>query len=50
MSPVKYELGFVIAEDDVLHSPRREALTSYANTVTNRCSPSALTRLVVWSS
>jgi hypothetical protein len=29
MSPVKYELGFYIPEDDILHSHRRENLKSY---------------------
>jgi hypothetical protein len=29
MSPVKYELGFYIPEDDILHSDRRENLNSY---------------------
>jgi hypothetical protein len=29
MSPVKYELGFFIQEDDILHSHRRENLKSY---------------------
>jgi hypothetical protein len=29
MSPVKYELGFYIPEDDILHSHRRESLKSY---------------------
>jgi hypothetical protein len=29
MSPVKYELGFYIQEDDILHSHRRENLKSY---------------------
>jgi hypothetical protein len=29
MSPVKYELWFYIPEDDILHSQRRENLTSY---------------------
>jgi hypothetical protein len=29
MSPVKYELGFYIPEDDILHSPRRENLKYY---------------------
>jgi hypothetical protein len=29
MSPVKYELGFYIAEDDILHSLRRDNLKSY---------------------
>jgi hypothetical protein len=30
MSPVRYELGFYIPEDDILHSHRRENLKSYA--------------------
>jgi hypothetical protein len=29
VSPVKYELGFYILEDDILHSYRRENLKSY---------------------
>jgi hypothetical protein len=29
MSPVKYELGFYIPEDDILHSRHRENLKSY---------------------
>jgi hypothetical protein len=29
VSPVKYELGFCIPEDDILHSYRRENLRSY---------------------
>jgi hypothetical protein len=29
VSPVKYELGFYIAEDDILHSHSRENLKSY---------------------
>jgi hypothetical protein len=29
VSPVKYELGFYIPEDDILHSHRRETLNSY---------------------
>jgi hypothetical protein len=29
MSPVKYELCFHIAEDDILHSHRRENLKSH---------------------
>jgi hypothetical protein len=29
VSPVKYELVFNIAEDDILHSHRRESLRSY---------------------
>jgi hypothetical protein len=29
VSPVKYELGFYIPEDDILHSHCRENLKSY---------------------
>jgi hypothetical protein len=29
VSPVKYELGFYIPEDDIIHSHRRENLNSY---------------------
>jgi hypothetical protein len=29
VSPVKYELGFYIPEDDILHSHRRENLKSF---------------------
>jgi hypothetical protein len=29
VSPVKYELGFYIPEDGILHSHRREKLKSY---------------------
>jgi hypothetical protein len=29
MSPVKYELGFYIPEDGILHSHRRENLNSF---------------------
>jgi hypothetical protein len=29
VSPVKYELGFYIPEDDILHSHRRENIKSY---------------------
>jgi hypothetical protein len=29
VSPVKYEMGFYIPEDDILHSHRRENLKSY---------------------
>jgi hypothetical protein len=29
MSPVRYELGFYIPEDDMLHSDRRENPKSY---------------------
>jgi hypothetical protein len=34
MSPVKYEMGFYILEDDSLHSYRREYLKSYRNILT----------------
>jgi hypothetical protein len=30
MSPVRYELGFYILEDGLLHSHRRENLKSYS--------------------
>jgi hypothetical protein len=30
VSPVKYELGFYIPEDDILHSHRRESFESYS--------------------
>jgi hypothetical protein len=29
MSPVRYEVGFYIPEDDILNSDRRENLKSY---------------------
>jgi hypothetical protein len=29
VSPVRYELGFYVAEDHILHSDRRENLKSY---------------------
>jgi hypothetical protein len=29
--PVRYGLGFYIAEDDILHSDRRENLKSYVD-------------------
>jgi hypothetical protein len=29
VSPLKYELGFYIPEDDIVHSDRREHLKSY---------------------
>jgi hypothetical protein len=31
VSPVRYELGFCIPEDDILHSDRRENLKSYTS-------------------
>jgi hypothetical protein len=34
--PVKYERGFYIPEDDILHSPRRENLKSYTG---EKCLP-----------
>jgi hypothetical protein len=36
VSPVKYELGFYIPEDDILHSHRRENHKSY---ILPLCSP-----------
>jgi hypothetical protein len=39
VSPVKYEMGFYIPEDDILHSHCRENLKSYiALTGTELCS------------
>jgi hypothetical protein len=35
VSPVKYELGFYIPEDDILHSDRRENLKSYIGSFPN---------------
>jgi hypothetical protein len=32
VSPVRYELGLYIPEDDILHSNRRENLKSYIST------------------
>jgi hypothetical protein len=29
VSPVRYELGFYISEDDILHSYRRDSLKAY---------------------
>jgi hypothetical protein len=29
VSPLRYELGFYISEDDILHNHRRESLKSY---------------------
>jgi hypothetical protein len=33
VSPVKYELGFYIPEDDILHSHRRENPKSYRRSI-----------------
>jgi hypothetical protein len=33
VSPVRYELGFYIPEDGILHSYRREDLKSYKDAV-----------------
>jgi hypothetical protein len=35
VSPVKYELGFCIPEDDILHSHRRENFKSYFDDMYN---------------
>jgi hypothetical protein len=44
VSPVKYELGFYVLEDDILHSHCRENLKSYialtAWTLYRRCNVS----------
>jgi hypothetical protein len=37
VSPVKYELGFYIPEDDILHSDRRAHPKSYTNVSVRRC-------------
>jgi hypothetical protein len=37
VSPVKYEMGFYISEDDILHSHRRENLRSYIVSVSGNC-------------
>jgi hypothetical protein len=34
VSPVRYEIGFYIPEDDTLHSDRREHLKSYLDVIT----------------
>jgi hypothetical protein len=44
VSPVKYELGFYITEDDILHSHHRDNIESYVegcrlNSVSCSCSP-----------
>jgi hypothetical protein len=39
VSPVKYELGFYIPEDDILHSDRRENLKSYTGPLPGDGSP-----------
>jgi hypothetical protein len=36
VSPVKYELGFYIPEDDILHSHCRDNLKSYIVTVVSK--------------
>jgi hypothetical protein len=53
MSPVRYDLGFYIPEDDILHSHRRENLKSYeaiigSESVQIRCSGAVSD--VYWSS
>jgi hypothetical protein len=42
VSPLKYELGFYILEDDILHSHRRKILTSYIKREFNRTVRSSL--------
>jgi hypothetical protein len=37
VSPVRFELGFYIPEDDILHSHRRENLKSYLLLKRSRC-------------
>jgi hypothetical protein len=38
VSPVKYELGYYIPDDDILHSRRRENLKSYTHESVQRLS------------
>jgi hypothetical protein len=38
VSPVKYELGFYIPEDSILHSHRRDNLKSYIALTGGLCS------------
>jgi hypothetical protein len=45
VSPVKYELGFYIPEDDILHSHRRENLKSYRRRVCFRAVRCSATRV-----
>jgi hypothetical protein len=42
VSPVKYELGFYIPEEDILHSHRRENLKSHIFTLHCSCAHSAV--------
>jgi hypothetical protein len=42
VSPMKYELGFYIPEDDILHSDRRENLKSYIGMVSSISCPYSL--------
>jgi hypothetical protein len=41
VSPVRYELGFYIPEDDILHSHRRENLSSYIDSTKLAATPTA---------
>jgi hypothetical protein len=42
VSPVKYELGFYIPEDDILHSHRRENLKSFMDSLSSEQAGMAL--------
>jgi hypothetical protein len=42
VSPVKYELGFYIPEDDILHSHRRENFKSLKFTASSNLSQSPI--------
>jgi hypothetical protein len=46
VSPVKYELGFYIPEDDILHSHCRENLKSYTVIVISTITQSNATATV----
>jgi hypothetical protein len=48
VSPVKYELGFYIPEDDILHSHRRENLKSYEGPYVRRHdTPGSVVRSII---
>jgi hypothetical protein len=46
MSPVRYELGFYIPEDDILHIYRLENLKSYIDTNVSKTPDVSLLRIV----
>jgi hypothetical protein len=48
VSSVKYELGFYIPEDDILHSHRRENLKSYNRGVFCCFCPKQMKEILLW--